>query len=318
MTQSTTKPILLIDASIYIFQYYFSLPDHWFSEDDSWPTAAVYGYTAFLIRLLIEQKPQNIAACFDESLETCFRNTIYPDYKSSRALPDEALVFQLEACKQVSELLGIKTFASERYEADDLIGSLYQQLKHHSAPMAVLTRDKDLGQIIKRDDDYLWDYAQYKPTVSENSLRASQYYTQDLVKKWGVKPAQFADFLALVGDSIDDIPGVPGIGKKTAAYLLGVFDSLEAMFNQLDLIRAMSLRGAKSLPDKLLKYQEQIRMAKKLATIYCKAKLINEVNDIALKPCDIGVATEYFRLMGFPKLSQRLGQLPNIIADKNL
>lgn len=115
----------LIDASIYIFQYYFSLPDHWFSEDDSYPTAAVYGYTAFLVRLLKKHQPQRIAACFDESLDQCFRNEIYPDYKSSRALPDEALAFQLRACQTITRLLGIATYASERYEADDLLGSLY-------------------------------------------------------------------------------------------------------------------------------------------------------------------------------------------------
>ena len=151
-------PSFLIDASIYIFHYYFALADHWFSEEKGWPTAAVYGYTTFLLKLLEKEKPQRIAACFDESLGSCFRNDIYPDYKSSRALPDEMLAFQLEACRQVSELLGIPCFGSETHEADDLLASLYQRLQRSSKPIAVLTRDKDLGQVLSRPQDFLWDY----------------------------------------------------------------------------------------------------------------------------------------------------------------
>jgi len=305
------KPILLIDASIYIFQYYFSLPDHWFSQKSSYPTAAVYGYTTFLMRLLIEQEPKYIAACFDESLESCFRNTIYPEYKSSRAMPDEALAFQLEACKQVTELLGIKTFASERYEADDLIGSLYQSLTKENNPIAILTRDKDLGQLINSKNDYLWDYAKYKPTEAEQNLRQSQYYYDDLVEKWGVKPEQFADYLSLVGDSIDDIPGVPGIGKKSAASLLQEFNSVERMLEQSDNIKHLPIRGANSLASKLNEHHDQIAMAKALATIYCDLALISSNKDIALQPFQQPVLEEYFVLMGFPKLAARLNLLPN-------
>src|SRR5690554_4872288 len=109
------KPSLLLDASIFIFQYYFSLPDNWLSEE-GYSTNAVYGYTAFLLRLLEEQRPEHIAACFDESLGSCFRNSIYLDYKCSRPPADEALAFQLRACREVSELLGIASFSSSDYE----------------------------------------------------------------------------------------------------------------------------------------------------------------------------------------------------------
>ena len=314
MKSREQKPILLVDASIYIFQYYFSLPDHWFSEEESWPTAAVYGYTTFLIRLLAEQQPEFIAVCFDESLENCFRNEIYPDYKSSRALPDDALAFQLEACKQVTELLGIKTFASERYEADDLIGSLYDNLKYEQAPIAILTRDKDLGQIIKKECDYLWDYANYKPSEGQASLRASQYFIEDLTEKWGVQPSQFADFLALVGDSIDDIPGVPGVGKKTAASLLHAFDSIESLIESLivqpESIKDLKIRGAKNLAEKLAEYTEQIKMAKRLALIRCDLPLLKQTSDITLQDFDSETVAEFFTLMGFSKLAKRLDLLP--------
>ena len=220
-------PTLLIDASIYIFQYYFSLPDHWFSEQEQWPTAAVYGYSAFLARLLKEQQPARIAACFDESLEHCFRNDIYPGYKASRALPDEALAFQLRACREVTELLGIACFSSTRYEADDLLGSLYHCCQRSKTPVAVLTRDKDLGQLLTRPQDFLWDYSSKDKTRS---------YSNDIATKFGVRPDQLADYLALVGDTIDDIPGVPGIGAKTASQLLTHFGTIDQLLLQLDVI----------------------------------------------------------------------------------
>lgn len=309
-----TKPsaVLLIDASIYIFQYYFSLPDHWFSEEESWPTAAVYGYTAFLIRLLSQQKPQHVAVCFDESLENCFRNEIYPDYKSSRVLPDPALAFQLEACKQVTNLLGLKTFASDRYEADDLIGSIYQNLHASERAIAILTRDKDLGQIISRQDDFLWDYAKYQSTIGDDSLRASQSFYNDLTAKWGVTPSQFPDFLALVGDTIDDIPGVPGIGIKTAAKLLDAFESIDDLLNQIDHIQTLSIRGAKKIAQKIDEHQSQIKMAKQLATIKKELRLVDNINELSVHTFDEETVAEYFRLMGFPKLAKRLTMLPNI------
>ena len=147
------RPTLLIDASIYIFRYYFAMPDRWFSEKKGWSTAAVYGFTTFLIQLL-QQQPLRIAACFDESLGSCFRNDIFPAYKSSRVLPDECLAFQLSACREVSELLGLACFSSDRYEADDLLASLYQDLKRSPRPIAVLTSDKDLGQLLSRSQDF--------------------------------------------------------------------------------------------------------------------------------------------------------------------
>lgn len=308
----TNKPLLLIDASITIFQYYFSLPDHWFSREDQFPTAAVYGYTTFLIRLLSQEQPEYIAACFDESLDQCFRNEIYPDYKSSRVLPDELLAFQLEACKQVTELFGIKTFVSERYEADDLIGSLYQTAQAEAATIGILTRDKDLGQLIKRPQDFLWDFAKYNPAKGDISLRDSQVFSSDLEKKWGVKPEQFADFLALVGDSVDDIPGVKGIGNKTAASLLVHFENVETLINESSLIGELPIRGAKKLPDKIHIHRDQIVMAKKLATICCDIELIKDVNELSLQSCDIAILKEYFNAMGFPALSKRLVHLPNL------
>ncbi len=249
-------PICLIDASIYIFRYYFALPDNWFSREQGYGTGAVYGYSTFLLRLLEETGASHLAACYDESLGGCFRNEIYPDYKISRALPDEALAFQLRACRQAGELLGIASFASDTHEADDLIGSLARKLRRGKKPIAILTRDKDLGQLLRRPQDYLWDY------TGERRI-----YGPDLEQKLGVRPEQLADYLALVGDSIDDIPGVPGVGGKTAATLLQHYGDIDTLFRQLDTVATLPLRGAGKLAARLGEHREQIAVARQLARI---------------------------------------------------
>ncbi|MFT5419915.1 MAG: 5'-3' exonuclease [Candidatus Endobugula sp.] len=298
MLESSVKkssPVLLIDASIYIFQYYFALPDHWFSEDEQWPTAAVYGYTAFLIRLLKTQQPKRIAACFDESLDQCFRNEIYADYKCSRALPDEALAFQLKACKQVTKLLGISRYASARYEADDLLGCLYQRCKRSASPIAILTRDKDLGQLLQRPQDFLWDHA-----------KDQRSYDDDIKNKFGVHPEQLIDYLALVGDSVDDIPGVPGIGKKTAQQLLQHFGSIQGLFKQLDDIEKLPIRGAKRMTENLRNYREQIGIAQQLATIVTDLPIISSIHEINKQPVDSQRLEKFCFRMGFPKLQKTI------------
>lgn len=261
--------ICLLDASIYIFRYYFSLPDHWFSSED-YPTAAVYGYTTFLLNFLRQQRPQMMAACFDESLGSCFRNQLYPDYKCSRVLPDEALAFQLHACREVTELLGVATFASATYEADDLLGALLTDLvaAGETRSVGILTRDKDLGQLLRRPQDCLWDY------VSERQQQ--RLYREDIFHKFGVWPEQLADYLALVGDSADDIPGVPGIGAKTAQALLQWQPSLEALFAKLHELPDLPLRGARGLPDKLIEFSEQMVLSRCLANIVTEIDWVSE------------------------------------------
>lgn len=300
-------PACLIDASIYIFRYYFALPDNWFSED-GYPTAAVYGYTTFLIDLLQNNQPARIAAAFDESLDSCFRNEIYPDYKSSRAQPDEDLAFQLAACREVTELLGIASFASETYEADDLIGSLMPILEKdfdaENTPIAVLTRDKDLGQLLKREQDFLWDKANEK-----------RLYRQDIFDKFGVYPEQIVDYLALVGDSIDDIPGVPGIGAKTAQALLAHGQDIMGIFERLDELPSLKIRGAKGLPDKLIEATEQIAMSRALAEIVCDIPLGVTAGDLSLKSQTLEPLIDFCNAMGFPRLINKISQLPHIKTE---
>ncbi len=292
----TEDPALLIDASIFIFRSYFSLPDNWFSED-GYPTAAVYGYTTFLLNLLENQQASTVAACYDESLDTCFRNDLYPDYKSSRELPDEALAFQLSACKQIGEQMGIASFASDHYEADDLLGTLAQLCRKESRPVALLTRDKDLGQLLKREQDFLWN-----PSF-KGAYKASEgrLYTADIIEKFGVRPDQLVDYLALVGDSVDDIPGVPGVGPKTAAGLLEQYTDILDIFRHLDDLHALPIRGAGKLAEKLTQHTKQIAMARQLATIVEDIPLGIEIEDLALKTVNLVALEELMSSLGFGK-----------------
>ena len=246
----------LIDASIYIFRAWFSLPDRWHTPDGM-PLNAVYGYVGFLLDFLAQTDlPPGCAAAFDESLGTCFRNDIYPAYKSSRELPDEALAFQLQACREATERLGIPCFSSQRYEADDFIASLARLCREQGMAVTVVTRDKDLGQVLEGDEDHWWDFAA--------GVRLDPI---SFAEKHGVRPDQFADYLALVGDPVDDIPGVPGVGAKTAASLLAVYDSLDDLQAGLGAVGELQLRGAKSLQAKLEQHWEQARLARQLTTL---------------------------------------------------
>ncbi|MBN8430930.1 flap endonuclease [Microbulbifer salipaludis] len=244
----------LVDASVYIFRYYFALPPNWESRS-GYTTEAVYGFSNFLLDLLA-RKPAYMACAFDESLGSCFRNDIYPEYKCSRVLPDEALAFQLAACREMAEVLGIASFASDRYEADDILATLTRTCVDGGCAPLIVTRDKDLGQLLDRGAASLWDFA------------ADQYLGREAIEhKFGVRPAQIADYLALVGDAIDDIPGVPGIGAKTAAHLLAAFEGVDALIANVDQVATLKIRGAAGVAAKIAAHAEQIRMAHQLATL---------------------------------------------------
>lgn len=244
---------LLIDASIYIFRAYFSLPERWHTADGR-PLNAVYGYASFLVDFLDRmQSGDCCAAAFDESLGSCFRNEIYPDYKASRALPDEDLALQLDSCRELTERIGVPCLGGQRYEADDYIATLAKLHREQGRAVTVVTRDKDLGQLIIQPEDRWWDFA------SDTVLDATGFF-----QRFGVRPAQFADYLALVGDSIDDIPGVPGVGPKSAATLLASYPNLDEIEANLGRLNELDIRGAGKLQQRLTDHWEQVRLARRL------------------------------------------------------
>jgi len=272
-TTGKASTLHLIDASIYIFRAYFSWPDRWHSRD-GYSINAIAGYTHFLVQLLERDDVTAVVAAFDESLGSCFRNQIYPDYKASRVLPDEALAYQLDGCRHITAALGIAQQACSQFEADDIIASYCALARRQGWRSVVVSRDKDLGQLLDADT-VLWDFADDKV-----------YDAPAIAKRFGVEARQIADYLALVGDAVDDIPGVPGVGPKTAAQLLQHFTSVEALLDEPEMIAELPLRGAGRLAEKLLQHAGQISVAKSLATLVDDVPLENDATDLPWQGVD--------------------------------
>ena len=247
-------PVYLVDASIYIFRAWFSMSDEFVNQRGE-PTNAVYGFSGFLCSLLEQTSAEHVAIAFDESLSKGHRNEIYPEYKANRDPAPEELKRQFSWARSVAEAMGLQCFVDSRYEADDLIGTLAEFWRARGHPICVVTADKDLAQLVG-ENDHWWDFAR------NQKLNAKQ-----LTEKFGVMPEQMADYLALTGDSVDNIPGVPGVGPKSASALLGHFGDLDSIYDRLDEVQHLGIRGAKSLQKKLADHRDAAELARKLTVI---------------------------------------------------
>ena len=215
--------VILVDASIYFFRYFYSpfaTRSPVFTED-GYPIATAQAFGRWLIRLLSHTQSNMLAVCFDESLETCFRNDIYEGYKASREPADDAIIYEMSVCQSICHLLGLSTFASQTHEADDLIATLAQVSRDHGHTVSVVSSDKDLFQVLKSKDDVLVDFPE-----------GEVFDRHGCYEKLGVWPGQVSDYLALVGDKADDVPGVPGVGAKGAARLLSAIYSLDHLWDK--------------------------------------------------------------------------------------
>ncbi|MEE8526179.1 MAG: 5'-3' exonuclease H3TH domain-containing protein, partial [Thermoanaerobaculia bacterium] len=250
----TTHTIHLVDASPYIFRGFFSLPAS-MTGKAGLPVNAVYGFTQFLLRLIDEEDVTHLGLAFDKSLTTSFRNEIYPPYKAQRDLPPPELEAQLDWCQEIGEALGAAIYVDLRYEADDLLAALCHQLEPAGHRLVVVTSDKDLAQLVS-ERVTLFDFA-----------RGERYGPDEVLVKFGVRPRQIADYLGLAGDSVDNIPGVKGVGKKTAAALLAALGDLDAIYRRLDEVANLSIRGAKSLRKKLEEQRDMAFLSRRLATV---------------------------------------------------
>jgi 5'-3' exonuclease len=271
----------LIDASVYIFRAYYSMPDDMVDREGN-PVNALYGFSRFLGDFMEQVTPEYIAVAFDESLTTNFRTSIYPEYKANRDPAPDDLKRQFEQCRRFSRALGLMDVSDPRYEADDLIGTLVEHGRRQGRPSTVVTRDKDLAQLIAREDVF-WDFAG----------RGKIGYDR-VPEVFGVWPEQIADFLALAGDSVDNIPGVPGVGKKTAGALLGHFGSLDEIYANLDKVHEVEVRGAKTLGAKLEMHKDAADLARRLTGIACDAPIDNAEEALQPNAPDLGAINALF------------------------
>ena len=265
----------LIDASVYVFRAYYSMPDD-MVDDDGNPINALYGFCRFLGDFMEQVTPEHVAVAFDESLTTSFRTTIYPEYKANRDPAPEELKRQFAQCRRYSRALGLMEVAHPEYEADDLIGTLVEHGRGMGRPSTIVSRDKDLAQLLTKEDVF-WDFAG-KGKIGYDKVP----------EVFGVWPEQIADFLALAGDSVDNIKGVPGVGKKTAEALLSHFGSLDDIYANLDKVHEVNVRGAKTLGTKLENHKDDALLARRLTGIACDAPIDDMEEALQPKAPDLG------------------------------
>ena len=271
----------LVDASVYVFRAYYSMPDD-MVDDQGNPINALYGFCRFLGDFMEQVRPAHMAVLFDGSRTTSFRTEIYPQYKANRDPAPPELKRQFEQCRRFTRALGLMEWAHPNYEADDLIGTLVVEGRREGRPSTIVTRDKDLAQLVDKNDVF-WDFA-----------GKGRITYEQIPSVFNVWPEQIADFLALAGDSVDNIPGVPGVGRKTATALLQHFGSLEKVYANLDSVHEVSVRGAKTLAAKLNQHKDAADLARKLTGIACDAPF--DCPETGLKPQspDLGAINALF------------------------
>ena len=201
---------------MYVFRAWHSMPDE-FHDADGWPTNAVHGFARFLLELLERERPRHIAVAFDEALDSCFRNALYPAYKANRDPAPPELRRQFAWCKALCQAMGLVTLAHSDYEADDLIGSAAHVARAAGFRSVIVSADKDLSQLLEGLDEQ-YDFA-----------RGQRWRADGVKARHGVHAHQIADYLALCGDAVDNIPGITGIGAKSAAVLLAHFETMDAL-----------------------------------------------------------------------------------------
>lgn len=292
MVELTSPVIYLVDASFFVFRAYYSIPDD-MADVDGNPVNAVYGFSRFLSDLIEKEQPIHLAIAFDESLASSFRNRIYPAYKANRDPAPPALKEQFLRCRELCGHLGVATFASAEYEADDIIGTLSTRMRAAGFSSTVVTRDKDLSQLIRIGDEF-WDY-----------MADERFGYADIAARFGVYPERMADFLALTGDAVDNIPGVPGIGKKTAAALFQKFDSLDHLYANLEHILTLGLRGAAGVMQRLKEHRHTAYLARELTRIACDMPINPRPDELRRREPDLPALDRFYDKAGFGLMLRR-------------
>jgi len=276
--------IVLIDGHALVFRAFHALPA--FTSSKGELVNAVYGFTTMLFKAWKELKPRYVAAAFDTSAKT-FRRESYEQYKATRGPQPEGIGHQFEYVFQLLDAMNIPVFRLEGYEADDLLGALAQQAEQQGVEVVILTGDMDALQLVGPHVRVLTSRRGFSDTVV--------YDEQAVRERFGLEPHQLVDFKALRGDSSDNIPGVPGIGDKTASRLLATYGSVEALYENLD-----------SVPDKqralLEPFREQVTMAKRLATIVRDLPVQLDLPAAELKSFERQRVLAMFHELGFRSL----------------
>ena len=257
---SSTAPLVLVDGSSYLYRAFHAMYQADLRTSLGEPVGAIRGVSSMMRRLVKDYPKSHIAVIFDAKGKT-FRDEIYSEYKAQRPPMPDDLRPQVEPIHNIIRAMGMPLLVIDGVEADDVIGTLAAQATEIGMDVVVSTGDKDMAQLVN------------KHVTLVNTMTETVMDIPGVVEKFGVGPELIIDFLALMGDKVDNIPGVPGVGEKTALALLQGLGSIDAIYDDLEAVRSLTFRGAKKMPEKLADNREMAFLSYELATIKLDVEL---------------------------------------------
>lgn len=291
---SKTKSLYLVDVSSLFFRAFYAIRP--LSSPSGLPVNAIYGFMTMVIKLIKDEKPDAVVFCFDRP-EPSFRKDIDVNYKANRSDMPEDLVPQIPYIRKVGPLLGVMCSDRIGFEADDVIGTITKQGRRAGYEIVIVSGDKDFAQLLEPG------------VVMYDTMKESRIGPNEAVEKWGIRPDQMVDYLALVGDSSDNVPGVKGIGPKGAQKLLADFNDLDGIYKNIE-----HIKGATK--DKLLQSKDNAYLSQKLVTIVCDVPLDHKVEEFHLNPVKVEELNELLLDLNFKNLAKSVVEMPNHPGQK--
>lgn len=282
------NPLILVDGSSYLYRAYHALPA--LTNKRGEPTGAIYGVINMLRKLIKEEAPTYIAIIFDTKGKT-FRHTLYPDYKANRPPMPDTLVPQIEPLHAIIRAMGLPLIAVEGVEADDVIAVLTRKGREAGLPVLISTGDKDMAQLVTKD------------IALTNTMTGQTLGPQGVYEKFGVRPDQIVDYLTLMGDSSDNVPGVPKVGPKTAAKWLGEYDTLDNLMAHADQVTG-------KVGEYLRESRDILPLSKTLVTLKDDVALPIEISDLKCGHPDTEILRTMFDRFQFKSWLNELGGAP--------
>ncbi|RMA96060.1 5'-3' exonuclease [Hydrogenothermus marinus] len=279
------KKIALVDGSSYIYRAFYALPP--LTAPDGRPTGAIYGFLRMILKLINDLNPEYIAVIFDKGKIT-FRTKQYEDYKATRKETPDELKQQIPEIKRLLKLFGIKVLEKEGFEADDIIATLAKKAKNKGFKVYVVTPDKDMMQLVS-ENIYLL-----------NPVSNIIFDKEKVKEKYGVYPEQFIDYQALVGDTVDNIIGVKGVGPKTASKLLNQYGNIENILNHLDELSPKLQKAFQEAIDRLEKNRFLVKLDDNVP-------LDIEIENLKREKIDWESLIKEFEKLGFKSLLKEIG-----------
>ena len=293
MTNDSAR-LFLVDGSSYIFRAFFALPP--LTNAAGLPTNAIYGFTNMMLKFIKQHQPQYLAVALDAGRET-FRNEMFADYKANRPEAPAELIPQFPYVRKALDALNVPVLELEGYEADDIIATLCHMLSGKNCELIVVSGDKDLMQLVT-NGIRVFDSAKER-WIGAPEVRA----------KFGVEPQRIVDVMGLMGDSVDNIPGVKGIGEKTAIALIQHFHSLENLFEHLEDLDKTALRGIARIRKALEEGKSAAFLSRELATARVDVPIKVEMADLQFSHPDRDKLRALFEELEFTNLLKLLDKI---------